>query len=114
MVRWLIGGYFAGHPAVQEATLEVLDHEHSSTAHLSAKWTKRDEWYDFKDLNDEVNVLINVDEATDEGGNMGNSHPVSWYHEFDGGRAFIGLWDILRNPFLVRFSLSMCWVGSNM
>ena len=35
-----------------------------------------------------LHILINIDEKTYEGGEMGASHPMAWYHEFDGGRVF--------------------------
>lgn len=84
----LVGGYFNGHPPVQDAVLQILNHDHPATGHLDATWSKRDEWYNFRDMNDAVDVLINVNEHTYEGGTMGSSHPVSWYHQYDGGRAF--------------------------
>src|SRR5688500_8549354 len=33
-------------------------------------------------------VLAMLDESTYEGGTNGDTHPIAWYHEFDGGRAF--------------------------
>ena len=50
-----------------------------------------DEWYNFKWMtNEKLNVLINIDEKSyDPGANkMGDHHPISWYHNFDGGRSF--------------------------
>jgi type 1 glutamine amidotransferase len=35
-----------------------------------------------------VTVLVRVDETTYRGGGMGKWHPVSWYHPFEGGRAW--------------------------
>jgi type 1 glutamine amidotransferase len=35
-----------------------------------------------------VSILARVDEATYDGGAMGSPHPIAWYHEFDGGRAW--------------------------
>lgn len=84
----LAGGYFLSHPKIQDASLDVLDRSHSSTKHLSEKWLRKDEWYNYKELNPEVKVLINLDEKSYEGGANGNPHPIAWYHEFDGGRAF--------------------------
>jgi type 1 glutamine amidotransferase len=31
---------------------------------------------------------MQVDEMTYTGGTMGKNHPISWYHEYDGGRAW--------------------------
>jgi cytochrome c len=84
----MVGGYFDSHPAIQEANLLVTDEEHPATAHLPGQWTRTDEWYNFKELNKEVNVLIKVDEDSYEGGTLGDNHPIAWYHDYDGGRAF--------------------------
>src|SRR5690606_8484199 len=84
----LVGGYFVDHPKVQQAEIRVIDQGHPSTSHLPAVWTRTDEWYNFKDLNPEVNVLLNLDESSYQGGRQGEGHPIAWYHEFEGGRAF--------------------------
>ncbi|CAN5244157.1 hypothetical protein BH23BAC1_BH23BAC1_13130 [soil metagenome] len=84
----LVGGYFASHPEVQTATIHVIEHQHPATEHLPESFERRDEWYNFKDLNPDVNVLTTLDETTYEGGANPDHHPASWYHEYDGGRAF--------------------------
>ncbi len=84
----LVGGYFKSHPEVQEATLIVADKNHPATAHLGDSWTHTDEWYNFKDLNPQINVLLRLDESTYSGGENGGEHPIAWYHQFDGGRSF--------------------------
>lgn len=85
----LVGAYFDGHPEQQNATLHVEDHDHISTKHLKGNdWVRFDEWYNFKDLNPNVHTLLTIDENTYKGGSNGNPHPMSWYHEYDGGRAF--------------------------
>lgn len=84
----LIGGYFKNHPDVQEAVLEVVDNKHPSTEMLPKKWKRTDEWYNFIELNKDVNVLITIDEDTYDGGENGDSHPMAWYHTYDGGRVF--------------------------
>ena len=33
-------------------------------------------------------LLLQLDEATYSGGTMGKPHPIAWYREYDGGRAF--------------------------
>jgi glucose/arabinose dehydrogenase len=33
-------------------------------------------------------VLLTIDESSYEGGTNGSAHPMTWYHEFDGGRAW--------------------------
>ncbi|MEJ7739815.1 MAG: ThuA domain-containing protein [Chitinophagaceae bacterium] len=84
----LVGAYFNGHPKTQQATLDIKDNQHVSTKHLPAKWTRTDEWYNFKKLKQDVHVLITIDEKSYEGGTNDNNHPMAWYHEYDGGRSF--------------------------
>ena len=33
-------------------------------------------------------MLLNLEESSYEGGENGKNHPITWYHEFDGGRSF--------------------------
>ena len=84
----LVGGYFVDHPKVQQANIQVVDPGHPTTSHLPDVWTRTDEWYNFKELNPEVTVLLNLDESSYQGGTLGERHPIAWYHEFEGGRAF--------------------------
>lgn len=94
----LVGGYFNGHPEQQNATLKVENHDHPATKHLkNADWVRWDEWYNFKSLNPNTQVLLSIDEATYKGGTNCQEaapggqrpcHPMSWYHTYDGGRAF--------------------------
>ena len=84
----LAGAYFNGHPAQQNATLIVRDHDHPATKHLGDTWPRFDEWYNFKNLNPDVKVLLSIDEKSYQGGTNGDNHPMAWYHEYDGGRAF--------------------------
>jgi len=84
----LMGGYFESHPKQQTAKLLVTDHNHPATKGLPGIWTRFDEWYNFKDLNKDVHVLMTLDETSYTGGKNGNFHPVSWWHEMEGGRIF--------------------------
>jgi type 1 glutamine amidotransferase len=87
----LVGTYFASHPDIQPATLHVEDTTHPSTADLPATWNRTDEWYDFRSNPREVpgmHVLLTLDESSYSGGSMGADHPWSWYHAYDGGRAW--------------------------
>lgn len=95
--RWygrMIGGYFAYHPATQAATMTVVDKNHPSTSMLPTEWKRTDEWYHYKNFNKDVKVLINLEESSlTYRGNadrfkMGASHPIAWYHEFEGGKVF--------------------------
>jgi cytochrome c len=84
----LVGGYFVSHPAQQEAVLHVVDKTHISTKHLPDEWKRKDEWYNYKELNKDIHVLITIDENSYKGGINGAVHPMAWYHNFDGGRAW--------------------------
>lgn len=86
----LVGAYFAGHPNQQDATLDVKDHKHISTKHLPEQWKRKDEWYNFRAVSKDINVLIFIDEKSYDAGKnkMGDHHPIAWYHQYDGGRAF--------------------------
>jgi len=84
----LVGAWFLSHPKQQNATIDVLDKNHPSTQHLPDQWTRWDEWYNYKDINPETHVLMKLDESSYEGGENKGNHPIAWYHEFDGGRAF--------------------------
>jgi cytochrome c len=87
----LMGAYFASHPNnpnVRKATVDVLDKTHPSTRHLPDRWERTDEWYNYRSFYTGLKVLANLDENSYEGGTNGSNHPIAWYHEFDGGRAF--------------------------
>ena len=85
----LAGAYFSSHPAIQEARVQVCDHRHHATKHLpDSLWIRSDEWYNFKNVNPNLNILLKLDESSYEGGTMQGNHPLAWYHEYDGGRAF--------------------------
>jgi len=84
----MVGGYFDSHPEIQEAIVRVKNHDHAACKGLPNDWKRTDEWYNFKSLNDGVNVLMTLDETTYKGGKNGTYHPIAWYHEYDGGRVF--------------------------
>jgi len=87
----MVGANFDGHPNnpnVRAATIDCLDKNHSCCKHLPIRWKRTDEWYNYKDINKDVSVVLNLDESTYEGGTNGSEHPIAWYHVYDGGRAF--------------------------
>jgi type 1 glutamine amidotransferase len=84
----MVGGYFLSHPKNQTAKIQVLDRQHISTKHLPEVWERHDEWYNYKNLNPQVKVLMNLDEKSYQGGKNGDHHPIAWYHAYDGGRAW--------------------------
>src|SRR5690625_5574896 len=90
--RRLVGAAFKSHPDdpsnVQQATVQVVNAHHPSTEGLPRQFDRVDEWYDFSHLSARRNDLLTVDERSYQGGTHGAYHPIAWYHEFDGGRAF--------------------------
>lgn len=87
----LVGAYFKSHPNnpnVRKAVINVTDKDHPSTSALPDQWERSDEWYNYKDINPDLKVLARLDEKSYEGGENGDDHPIIWYHEYDGGRAF--------------------------
>lgn len=87
----LMGAWFSSHPNhpnVRTATINVVDREHAATKHLPERWERDDEWYNYRSFYPGIEVLAQLDEETYDGGTNGSFHPISWYHEFDGGRAF--------------------------
>lgn len=85
----LVGAYFKTHPSIQEALVRVEDRTHPSTAMLPENWRRTDEWYVYKsNPRGEVKVLANLDTTTITGETMGADHPIAWFHDFEGGRAW--------------------------
>ncbi len=84
----LCGAWFKSHPKQQEARMVILDPDFPATTHLGAEWRHFDEWYNYKEISPDLKVLMKLDESSYEGGENGDNHPIAWYQEFDGGRAF--------------------------
>jgi len=81
----LVGAYFADHPAIQPAILDVAEPRDG----LPAKWMRTDEWYNFQsNPRPSVHVLATIEESSYDGGRMGSDHPIAWRHDYDGGRAW--------------------------
>ncbi|MFI6080976.1 ThuA domain-containing protein [Streptomyces sp. NPDC051217] len=84
----LVGAYFASHPATQRATLKVEDRASVSTSHLPQRWTRTDEWYNYRaNPRSAVKVLASLDETSYSGGTMGD-HPITWCQDYHGGRSW--------------------------
>jgi cytochrome c len=83
----LVGAYFKSHPEIQEAKfLKIKSFGNGIT--LPDEWVRTDELYNYKKISDDIEVLFKLDEASYQGGENGDNHPISWYHYFDGGRSF--------------------------
>jgi len=87
----LAGAWFNGHPQnpnVRTARYHTIDSTHSSTQGFPAQFERTDEFYNFKSIDPTIHVLVEIDESSYEGGTNGAHHPMSWYHDFAGGRAW--------------------------
>jgi cytochrome c len=82
----LVGAYFKSHPKTQQATIRKV--KDFGTASIPETWTRTDEWYNYKKISDKINVILELDETSYEGGENGEHHPIAWYQEYEGGRAF--------------------------
>jgi glucose/arabinose dehydrogenase/cytochrome c551/c552/type 1 glutamine amidotransferase len=91
----LAGAYFLDHPGIndsfpniQEGVLNVVDTNTLATKGLPLSWKRTDEFYSFKKISKDIKVIMTIDEKSYHGGKNGDNHPMAWYHEYDGGRAF--------------------------
>lgn len=84
----LVGAWFESHPRTQPAVVEIVNPDHISTRMLPAEWEKEDEWYNFLEIPEHVDILLELDTDSFEGSEHPGNHVIAWYHEFDGGRAF--------------------------
>ena len=111
----LMGGYFDNHPSqpsnVQQGTFHIVDTKHPLTAFLPEPWVRTDEFYAYKSVSKHVKPLITIDEKSYIGGTMGDDHPMAWYHEFDGGRAFYTNMGHTNETFFEPLVLQHMWAG---
>lgn len=94
----LVGRMFVIHPVNQTARVDVIDSNFPGQERLPSSFLWTDEWYEFSDEKVEgLNYLMTIDETTFDpnadwgnvkGTGMGDFHPITWYHEFDGGRSY--------------------------
>jgi type 1 glutamine amidotransferase len=94
----MVGHMFHIHPAVQTATIKVEERNFPGMDRFANRFLFTEEWYEFDaSRSDKLRYLLSVDEKSfkpyakwgpKEGKGMGKFHPVAWYQEYDGGRAF--------------------------
>ncbi|MDQ2752199.1 MAG: ThuA domain-containing protein [Bacteroidota bacterium] len=94
----MVGRMFYIHPTIQTAKLNILDATFPGLQGFvnNKLWT--DEWYQFSpETTTGLNYILAIDESsynpkadwgTKKGEGMGKFHPIAWYHNYDGGRAF--------------------------
>lgn len=92
----VLGGKFVYHPHQQVFTVRVKDADFPATSKLPATFEWKDECYFLDHLNPDVHVLLATDptkldnplKAKYPDVGTGESLPLSWYHNFDGGREY--------------------------
>lgn len=94
----MVGRMFHIHPAIQTAKIRVENAGFPGLERMPQERWWTDEWYEFgEEKIDGLNYILSVDETTfdpkvqwgeKKGEGMGEFHPIAWYHNYDGGRAF--------------------------
>ncbi len=92
----VLGGHFLRHPKAQKFVVRVKDPNHPATRDLPATFEWTDECYYNDQLSPALKPLLVVDPAKLEdpqraeypGDRFGDSMPLAWYQEVDGGREF--------------------------
>ncbi|MCH8557818.1 MAG: ThuA domain-containing protein [Balneolia bacterium] len=110
----LVGAYFDNHPNdpnVRNAVIDVVNPHHASTEILPERWQRDDEWYNFQSFNEGLNVLLKLDTDSYQGSDHPGNHPVAWYHEYDGGRAFYTALGHTKESFSEDLFLQHLWGG---
>jgi cytochrome c len=111
----LMGGYFDGHPGnpnVQNGKMITMDKSHASSAHFPETFERKDEFYNFKSMKAEnLHFVVKVDEKSYKEGKMGDFHPMAWYHEYDGGKAFYTNYGHTDETFSEPLMMEHFWGG---
>ncbi|NLG76102.1 MAG: ThuA domain-containing protein [Xanthomonadaceae bacterium] len=92
----MVGHMFKGHPAIQTATVKVENPNFPGMDRFAPRFLFTDEWYEFDGSRSKnLSYLLSIDESTYETTPVRRKeaeaapfHPLSWYQEYDGGRAF--------------------------
>ncbi|TDE12100.1 ThuA domain-containing protein [Dyadobacter psychrotolerans] len=91
----MVGMMFNIHPAQQTAYIDVVDSNFPGLERFPKRMLWTDEWYEYQKpyKSNDLKFLLNLDEKTynpktNKGPGMGDQHPIAWYHNYDGGRAF--------------------------
>jgi uncharacterized protein len=86
----MIAAPFHDHPAIQPASVVIVDPAHPAMVGLPSPWLATDEWYNFANNPRAAGaqILATIDEQSYTGGTMGPDHPMIWCHEALGGRVF--------------------------
>jgi type 1 glutamine amidotransferase len=99
--RWpwytkMLGHMFRTHPAIQTAMVNVEHRDFPGMERFAPRFLFTEEWYEFDaSRSPTLRYLLSVDESTYQPSGQRTKeaksapfHPLSWYHTYDGGRAF--------------------------
>ncbi len=109
----LAGAFFLDHPNpnnIQKGKYYVVQ-KNWATQGMPDEFERTDEFYSFKQIDPTINVLVKIDEKSYQGGKNGDNHPMSWYHDFDGGRAFYTAMGHTDETFSEPLFLNHVWAG---
>jgi type 1 glutamine amidotransferase len=94
----MLGHMFVRHPAIQTAVVNVESRDFPGMERFAERFVHTEEWYEFDATRSPaLRYLLSVDESTYQptappAGQPQTGkprfHPISWYHVYDGGRAF--------------------------
>lgn len=94
----LVGRMFVSHPAIQTARLHPVNRKFMGMSNFQSPHWFTDEWYILTpEKQSGLTYLLEIDESSYFAGNptkdypqggMNGKHPISWFHEYDGGRSF--------------------------
>lgn len=95
----MVGRMFKIHPVIQTAKLKFTNNAFPGLQGFTDGQYWTDEWYEFsEEKTSGLNYILAVDESSynpkaewgpnKKGTGMGSFHPIAWYHDYDGGRAF--------------------------
>jgi len=94
----MVGRMFHIHPVIQTAKLKFTNNKFPGLEGFTDGQFWTDEWYEFDaETTTGLNYILAVDESSynpkvawgeKKGQGMGSFHPISWYHDYDGGRSF--------------------------
>ncbi|MEB8346487.1 ThuA domain-containing protein [Flavobacteriaceae bacterium KMM 6898] len=111
----LAGAYFQDHPSdpsnIQKGKFTVTKKDHWATKGMPAEFEREDEFYSFKNISPKINVVLTIDDKSYIGGSNPDYHPMSWYHEYDGGRAFYTAMGHTDETYIEPLFLNHLWAG---
>lgn len=92
----MLGHMFRRHPRIQTAMVNVENRDFPGMDRFPSRFLTTEEWYEFDaSRSPGLKYLLSVDESTYETSSQRKAeaassplHPIAWYHEYDGGRAF--------------------------